>query len=193
VATHDAIRALGDAVRAILQERCPLAELDLAVDTAFTLASTDSLVGAPASAEGFALCLWRVSVDTSLHNPPPRRAADGTLARPALPLDLHYLLLPQSADAARQARMLGWALRLMHDMPVLSGTAINRHARSSAFGEHESVEFIADPLSQADQLTLWQRLGAGYQPGMAYTARRVLIDSAVAGADTLPLGRTRTP
>ena len=181
MASFDAVRALGEALLELMRERCPLAELDLAAGAAFTLPSYASLGGAAGStapAEGFHLCLWRTTVSGMPRNLPPRRAADGTLMRSSLPLDLHYLLLPVAADGRKQARMLGWALRFMHELPVLSGPVINRYAPGGgAFADHETVELIADPLPLADHLALWDRLKAGFQPGMTYVARMVLIDS----------------
>ena len=47
----------------------------------------------------------------------------------------------------------------------------------SVFGAGESVELIAEPLSTADYLALWDRVKTGFQAGMTYVARMVLIDS----------------
>lgn len=152
--------------------------LELGPESEFKLASFASLSGSAKLPDGFRLCLWRVAISGMPRHLPPRRRADGTLMRSPLPVDLHYLLLPVATDAAKQARMLGWALRFMHDLPTLSGAVINRHAPGGdAFGEQETVEFIADALPVADQLTLWDRLKSGFQPCMTYVARMVLIDS----------------
>lgn len=188
MATYDALRSLGEAVLEMMRERCPRAELELGSDAAFAPVSCAALSGTDKLAEGFHLCLWRTAVSGMPRHLPPRRRADGTLMRPPLPLDLHYLLLPVAADAAKQARMLGWALRFMHDLPTLGGAAINRYARgSSAFGADESVEFIADALPVPDHLSLWDRLKAGFQPHMAYVARMVLIESDQAEAVGVPV------
>lgn len=179
MASYDAIRTLGEAVLELMRERCPLAELELGASAAFKLASYASLAGPGVPVDGFHLCLWRTAVSGMPRHLPPRRRPDGTLMRPPLPLDLHYLLLPVAGDAAKQARMLGWALRFMHDLPTLSGAVINRYAPGGgAFGDDETVEFIADALPVADQLSLWDRLKTGFQPGMTYIARMVLIESA---------------
>ena len=179
MATHDAIRSLGDAVLALMREACPLAELELAPGTPFDAATPRLFAAATAPADGFYLLLWRVAISGSPRSLPPRRRPDGTLGGPPLPVDLQYLLLPVAADAQRQARMLGWVLRFMHDLPVLGGALLNRYARGApAFGDDESVEFIADALPAADHLVVWDRLKAGFHPFMAYTARMVLIESA---------------
>lgn len=178
MASFDAARALGEAVLEMMRERCPFADLEVPVGASFALASYASLNGTSLPVDGFYLCLWRTAISGMPRNLPPRRRADGRLMRPSLPLDLHYLLLPVSGNAAKQARMFGWALLFMHELPTLTGALINRYAPgAAAFTELETVELIADPLPLADHLSLWDRLKAGFQPGMTYTARRVLVDS----------------
>ena len=67
----------------------------------------------------------------------------------------------------------------MNDLPVLSGETINRYTEGepAVFDPDESVELIADPLTTADYLALWDRVKTGFQAGMTYVARMVLIDS----------------
>ena len=179
MASYDAIRALGEGLLGLMREQCPLQDLDLSASAAFSLISLTALSGTTAPAEGFHLCMWRLGVSGSPRNLPPRRTASGELKRPSLPLDLHYLLIPVSGDARKQAKMLGWVLRFMHDLPSLSGETINRYVDGSpsVFDANESVELIADPLALADYLALWDRMKNGFQGGMTYLARMVLIDS----------------
>jgi predicted ATPase len=53
---------------------------------------------------------------------------------------------------------------------------IGRHI-PAVFAADEAVELIADPLATADYLALWDRVKTGFQAGMTYVARMVLIDS----------------
>jgi hypothetical protein len=178
MANYDAIRVLGEGLLGLMREQCPLVDLDLAVDASFALASLPALSATAPLQNGFHLCLWRVGISGSPRNLPPRRSPSG-LKRPSLPLDLHYLLVPAAADAGKQARMLGWAMRFMHDLPTISGETINRYVGGapSVFDPGESVELIADPLAPADYLALWDRVKTVFQGGMTYLARMVLIDS----------------
>src|SRR3954462_5144611 len=59
---------------------------------------------------GFSLMLYRVGVNASLRNLPPRRDAQGQRIRPSLPLDLFYMLTPWAKSADMQQLMLGWAM-----------------------------------------------------------------------------------
>lgn len=189
MATYDAIRVLGEALMALMRESCPLGELDLTTQAAFALTPLPTLAGTTAPPPGFHLSLWRVSVGTTPRNLPPRRTPSGVLKRPSLPVDLHYMLSAIASDGPKQARMLGWMLRFMHDWPVLSGETINRYVPGArnVFAEHESVELIADPLPVADYLALWDRTKSTYHGGMTYVARMVPIDSDVVEVGNPPV------
>lgn len=179
MAHYAAIRAVGESVLELMREACPVADLQLGASPKFDLASLGSLTeGQAAPAEGFYLILWRVGIGGSPRNLPPRRASDGKLYKPSLPVDLYFLLLPISATADKQTQMLGWAMAFLHQMPALSGEVINRYTKGSptVFRPEETVELIADPLTTADYLSLWDRVKGGLQAGMTYVARMVLLD-----------------
>ena len=98
--------------------------------------------------------------------------------KPSLPLDLHYLLTPWGAIPETQQRLLAWALRQMEDTPVLVPAQLNRYLRApDVFREDEAVEIVADPLSLADFVSVWDKLKPQFQASMTYVARMVLIDS----------------
>lgn len=179
MAQYAAIRAVGESVLALMREACPVADLQLGASPKFDLASLGSLTeGTTAPAEGFYLILWRVGIGGSPRNLPPRRARDGKLYKPSLPVDLYFLMLPIAASADKQTQMLGWAMAFLHQLPVLSGEVINRYTKGSpsVFQPEEAVELIADPLGTADYLSLWDRVKGGLQAGMTYVARMVLLD-----------------
>jgi len=179
MAQYAAIRAIGESVLALMREACPAAELQLGASPTFALASLGSLTdGQAAPAEGFYLVLWRVGIGGSPRNLPPRRARDGRVYKPSLPVDLYFLMLPIATSADKQTQMLGWALAFLHQLPALSGEVINRYTigSPSVFQPEESVELIADPLVTADYLALWDRAKGGLQAGMTYVARMVLLD-----------------
>lgn len=179
MAQHDAIRALGESVLEMMRLACPFSDLQLDSQTAFAFASFNTLVSATPPPEGFYFCLWRVGISGMPRMLPPRRTRDGAMFRPSLPLDLYFLLLPIAKSADKQAQMLGWALGFMHTLPPLTGETINRYTKGSptVFAAEESVELIADPLATADYLALWDRVKSGFQAGMTYVARMVLIDA----------------
>ncbi|MCM8593848.1 Pvc16 family protein [Accumulibacter sp.] len=163
----------------MMREACPFERLQLAPQARFEFAFFNALVAETPPAEGFYFCLWRVGIGGMPRRLPPRRTPAGQVYRPSLPVDLYFLLLPVAGNADKQALMLGWALSFMNDLPMLSGETINRYTRGepTIFESTESVELIADPLSTADYLSLWDRVKTGFQAGMTYVARMVLLDS----------------
>ncbi len=179
MARSNAIRAIGESVLEMMREVCPLAELQLDTQTKFEFASFNTLIDHTRPPEGFYLCLWRVGIGGMPRHLPPRRDRVGRVFKPSLPLDLYFLLLPVAGTADKQTSMLGWALGFMHDLPSLNGETINRYTKGTPaiFDPEETVELIADPLSTADYLALWDRVKTGFQAGMTYVARMVLIDS----------------
>lgn len=179
MAQYAAIRAVGECVLELMREACPVSDLQLSPPPAFELASLGSLTDDKSPpATGFYLVLWRVGIGGSPRNLPPRRARDGRVYKPSLPVDLYFLMLPVADKADKQTQMLGWALAFLHQMPALSGEVINRYTKGSptVFQPEESVELIADPLGTADYLSLWDRVKSGFQAGMTYVARMVLLD-----------------
>lgn len=180
MAKYQAIRAVGESVLEMMREACPLAELQLGASPKFELASLGSLTETQTPpADGFYLVLWRVGIGGMPRNLPPRRHRDGRLFKPSLPVDLYFLMLPVAGSADKQTQMLGWALSFMQQLPALSGATINRYTKGgpAVFEPEEAVELIADPLGTTDYLSLWDRVKTGFQAGMTYVARMVLIDS----------------
>ncbi|MEF8700377.1 MAG: Pvc16 family protein [Candidatus Accumulibacter sp. UW26] len=179
MARHEAIRAVGESVLALMRDACPLPALQLGLEAKFEFAFFNTLIAETPPAEGFYFCLWRVGIGSSPRRLPPRRDRTGQVFRPSLPVDLYFLLLPVAGSADKQALMLGWALGFMNDLPAISGETINRYTKGepAVFAADEAVELIADPLATADYLALWDRVKTGFQAGMTYVARMVLIDS----------------
>ncbi|MGW0522253.1 DUF4255 domain-containing protein [Crossiella sp. NPDC003009] len=139
-------------------------------------------VGATGHEVQLNLFLYQTTVDGSWRNDP--FPADGSrrgeAGFPPLPLVLRYLVTPvvRDGDELVAHRVLGGALRALHDHPVLSGAELKRkapYARVSA--EVESVSLAPLP-SGTDELTnLWSAFQSPYRMSVAYEARVVLIES----------------
>jgi hypothetical protein len=127
--------------------------------------------------EGIAICLWRVTPNSSRRASGPRTDIHGRKFRPSLPIDLHYLLVPYAAEAERQQRLLGWMLRAMDDLGPLVASQLNHFlGDNDIFPPVESLDLVLDPLSIGDQLSLWDRIKT-MPPCATYIMRLVLIDS----------------
>jgi hypothetical protein len=134
-----------------------------------------------------------VAVNPSIRGRVPRENADGTRARPSLPLDLYYLVSAWAADPAMQHSLLGWGLRALADMPTLPRGVLNATDLPAAvFGLGEAVELVCDPLP-ADQL--WYQLAdllkPSWPPTVMFIARPVVLDSSRLLTDPGPAVQTR--
>jgi len=128
----------------------------------------------------------------------PSRDVGGTqLTNPPLALDLHFLVTAYGADDLNAEILLGYAMQLLHDTPVLTrqqlrtvlggvnpvdGTILpSPFGAMSAADLADQVELIKITpvfLNTEDLSKLWTSMQARYRPSMAYMASVVLIQSA---------------
>jgi len=190
MANYLAIAAVAKTLLRLIEEQCPREEFS--GTPSFALYSGHDF-STPAVTEGFSLLLYRVTVSTVLRNQPPRRGPDGVKKRPSLPLDLAFMLTPWAAEAERQLRLLGWAMRFIEDNTVLPAALLNQslaRRERPAFEPDEAVEIFCDPPAIADYLGLWDKFKTRWQTSVTYSARMVMIDSDITLRDEA-LVRTR--
>src|SRR5262249_23935308 len=117
----------------------------------------------------------------------PWLARPGETGHPALPLTLYYLVTAFGAndDDTVAHRLLGRAMSVLHDHPVLGADEIRvAIPNNDLFLQRERIRVPAQPLSVDEMYKLWTAFQTQYRISAAYQAAVVLIDS------TLP---TRTP
>lgn len=184
MAQYRAIAATGAALKGLIEERYPRAEFGgtLKVET-FHVTDLEE----EQTDDGFAIVLWRVTINKELRARAPRTDIFGNRFKPSLPLDLHFLVIPFASSVERQQRMLGWVMRMFADVGHISAAQLNAYlAEDSIFPPTEDVELVADPLPLADHLTLWERMKR-YPAYASYQLRMVLIDSTVALSENPPV------
>jgi hypothetical protein len=177
MASYPAIAAVGTALVNLLKDATK-SEFPQAKFKLFQAADFGDAAQLP-TPEGASVYLYRVTVNTSRRNLPPRTELDGTRTRPPLPLDLHFLITPFAASAEKQYRLLGWILRVIEDTPILPAALLNELEQDGAiFDPDESVELSLDPLSLSDMAILWENLKqVKVLPSVTYIARMVKINS----------------
>jgi hypothetical protein len=176
MATWNAIAATTRAVLGLLEDSYPREFGKLA----FTPAHLSEFAGDKVPADGFTLCLYRVSINGSVRNLPPRIAPTGVKYRPSLPVDLQYLLTPWAADVEKQQRLLGWSMRALEDNTILPSGLLNRFLKEpDVFRPEETVELFFEPLSLTDFTNVWDKLKPRLQTSATYVARMVLIESDI--------------
>jgi hypothetical protein len=177
VATWNAIAATTHAILGLLEAAYPR---DRFGKLSFSAIHGSEYTGDKTPPDGFTLYLYRVGINTTLRNLPPRTTPDGRRYRPSLPVDLYYLLTPWAGNVELQQRLLGWAMRQLEDTPILPAGLLNQYlAEPNVFRADETVELVTDPLSLADYTSVWDKLKPRFQSSMSYAARMVSIDSEI--------------
>jgi len=185
MADHRAITAISKALLRLLKTNEKRAGIQ--DDLKFALYEIKDFMDKPAIplTIGLSLLLYRVEVNGALRNMGPRGDAEGKLYRPALTLDLHYMLTPWSSDGGpeTQQRLLGWAMSILDGNSSLPANFINEdflaEGQGAVFEDNETVQILAEPLSFQDYLTLWDKLKPNMQISATYVARLVQIRSAL--------------
>jgi hypothetical protein len=174
MAQYPAIATLGQAIIKLLMVSRPVGEV---FDKArFELYQVENF--AKPMEEGISLYLYRIGLNAARRNLPLRIGLDGRRYRAPLPLDLHYLLTAWGKSSERQLRLLGWAMRLIEDTPLLSSGLLNDIGpEPEIFFPNETVELVFDPLSLQDMYSIWSIMKVSQQPSASYVARAVALDS----------------
>jgi hypothetical protein len=123
----------------------------------------------------------------------PSVAADGKtrLGNPPLALDLHYLLTAYGSEDCEAEALLGFAIQLVHQTPVIPRSQIVLGLASlpatnpvsgllSASGLADQIEMIKitpATLGREELAWLWTALKADYRPTFPFQASVVLIES----------------
>jgi Pvc16 N-terminal domain len=138
---------------------------------------------------------------------PSRDAQGERLSNPPLALDLHYLLTAYSKEPFHAEILLGYAMQLLHETPVLTRNSIRTalgppippltggilpvaFQSLSAADLAEQVEQIKIcPLSMSieEMSKLWTAIQSHYRPTAAYQVSVVLIESRQSTKSALPV------
>lgn len=136
---------------------------------------------------------------------PSRDERGERLTNPPLALDLHYLLTAYGAEDLHAEILLGYAMQLLHDTPVLSRQAIRTAlipspvngtilppalqalSASDLAEQVEQIKIIPAALNSEEMSKLWSALQARYRPTAAYQVSVVLIESQKPAKASLPV------
>lgn len=174
MATFEAISVASLALKGLLEDACPKADFPNARFELFQAGDFN----APPFEEGLSIYLYRVALNITRRNLPPRIAADGKRYRPPLPVDLYYMLTPWAKSAAQQHRLLGKAMRALEDTPILPSGFLNKYSVTETFHPHETLELVFEPLAMQDIYDIWNGFKPNMYPSVAYVARLVTLESS---------------
>jgi hypothetical protein len=107
-----------------------------------------------------------------------------------LALNLHYLVTAYGSDgnAANDHRLLGGAMKALHDHPLLTAEEIRAALPESDLqNQVEHVRLTMEAPSTEEMSKLWATFQTQYRISAAYQASVVLIDSTRAARSVLPV------
>ena len=182
MATANAIAGVGQAILGLIAAGVPRDEFPTAIFQLYQAKDFQSPMD-----EGLSLYLYRITPAGEIRNYPPRIAPDGRQYRQPLPLNLHYLLSSWARDAVKQQRLLGWAMRLLEDTPVMPATVLNQAGpETDTFWPNETVDVIMETISVYDMGAIWDVAKPNTQPSVCYVARMVGVESPLSVIEAAP-------
>jgi hypothetical protein len=173
--TFQAIAATGQAMLGLLSDAVPRDQFPNAQFELYQMSNFQQPME-----EGISLFLYRIAANTSRRNLPPTTGPDGRRFRPPIPVDLYYIATAWAPTAVRQQRLLGWAIRMFEDVPVLPTGLLNNYGpEPEIFKQGETVEIILDSLTLQDLNNFWGVSKSSLQLSVGYVARMLHIQSAM--------------
>lgn len=151
--------------------------------------------------------LYQVTPNSGWRNVglPSRDQSGEAVSNPPLALDLHYLVSAYGAEDTHAEALLGYAMQLLHETPVLSREAINRSlkpalppginlppglqliATSDLAEQFELVKISPNYLNVEELSKLWTAFQARFRPSAEYLVTVVLIESNKPVRSALPV------
>jgi hypothetical protein len=132
----------------------------------------------------------------------PSLDADGAtrLKNPPLALDLHYLLTAYASKNAEAEALLGYAVLMLHENPILPRTVItqllgtlsnttynNALQDAGVSSQIEMIKIAPATLGREEMAWLWTALKADYRPTFPFQASVVLMRNDNPTAYSLPV------
>ncbi|MDZ4720593.1 MAG: DUF4255 domain-containing protein [Roseiflexaceae bacterium] len=138
------------------------------------------------------LFMYMVTTNTAWSNTalPSRTNRGERLSNPPLALNLHYMLTAYGKADFQAEMLLGYAMHLLHETPVLTREALNKAFLANSVGhallpslatadlanQVEVIKITPQYLNIEELSKLWSAFQAPYQPTVAYQVSVVLIE-----------------
>lgn len=141
------------------------------------------------------LFLHRVATNAALANTdlPTRDARSGLMRRPRLALDLHYLLTAYAEQELHGEILLGYAMEMFHETPVLARNRVRAALQGNVNGgilppafqntdparladQIELIRITPEPFSIDDMSKVWTAFQTHYRTSVGYMVSVVLIE-----------------
>jgi hypothetical protein len=141
------------------------------------------------------LFLYHIQVEPAWRNTGmPRQNKPGETGQPPLPLNLFYLVtaLSDEKDEVKNHSLLGRAMSVLHDHPLLDASEIKDATQVNVPGSdlHEQIERVRitlQPLPVEEISKLWTAFQTNFRTSAGYQVSVVLIESERAAKTPLPV------
>lgn len=139
-----------------------------------SLKSPEEIKDDSGSSNKISLFLYQISENPHLRNKEFDNVNDSQPGDLPMILDLLYLVTPYSDDKTQEKYILGKAMQIFHDNPVLCGTVL----QGSLAGKDEELRLLFNPLSLDDMTKIWSAFqDVAYKLSAGYMVTPVKIDS----------------
>jgi hypothetical protein len=171
-----------------------------------TAFSPDLITTGPNEQPQLNLFMYYVSINPTLRNLglPSSSAQNARLSNPPLALDLHYLVTAYGSTQFDPEILLGWAMKVFHDTPVVPSQtiqaaldALSQQSQPSAAAvlishstlakQIEQIRITPEVLTTEEIYRLWTAFQAAYRPTTALHVSVVVIQDTQAFTSNLPV------
>lgn len=136
---------------------------------------------------------------------PVRDARGNLVTRPLLALDLHYMITAFGFDDLHGEILMGYAMQILHENPVLSRAQITRALspapvvgggfppalealdRTGLADQYEQLRITPDYISTEEMSRIWTAMQTQYRPTTSYRISVVLIESETPARNPRPV------
>jgi hypothetical protein len=173
LATTDAIAFFGDTIVSLLQNGLN----SLSPTPGVLLSTADDFKNSPPTPPAVTIFLYHVAIASEMRNTPRRPSGNGvSSSRPALPLELRFLVTPWTSTPRDSYRIAGVIAQLFYDNAVLSSSEL---LGNNVWAPDDTVEIVMESLPVAELYDIWDPTDIPYKFSLTYLARIIGIDSAV--------------
>lgn len=153
---------------------------------------------------GVNIFMYYASLNPALRNMglPSRNALGQEISNPPLALNLHYLVTAYGSKSFDPEILLGWAMKVLHDTPVvprdmiqkaldalLPGDTENTLINQDSFlaSQFEHIRITPETLTTEEIYRLWTAFQTNYRPTTSYQVSVAVIQDTHAYASNLPV------
>jgi hypothetical protein len=173
--------------------------------TAITSLSPDLIKTGADEQPQLNIFMYYASINPYLRNLdlPSLNAQGGKTSNPPLPLNLHYLITAYGGNQFDPEILLGWAMQVFHETPVVpratiqaaltalgqTGTENKLISGSTLPNQVEHIRITPEALTTEEIYRLWAAFQTSYRPTTSYQVSVVVIQDTQAFTSNLPVQR----